>query len=52
MSAYYNGIATLLAHPKVAAWLIARAQRTPYSHLVDYMGRWWLFNLDEFQVAR
>lgn len=22
--------------------LIARAQRTPYSHLTDYMQRWWL----------
>lgn len=27
---------------RVADWLIARAKRTPYSHLPGYMFRWWL----------
>lgn len=39
-----NLLASLLARPRVADWLISRAQRTPYSHLPGYMGRWWLFN--------
>lgn len=43
-------IAKLCAIPRVADWLIARAQRTPYSPIMSpdgstlYMGRWWLFN--------
>lgn len=43
-------VAKLLSRPAVAAWLIARAQRTPYLHIMSkdgtetYMGRWWLFN--------
>lgn len=43
-------LAKLLARPAVADWLIARAQRTPYQHIMSadgqdtYMGRWWLFN--------
>ena len=43
-------VAKLLARPAVAAWLINRAQRTPYQHIMSadlaemYMGRWWLFN--------
>jgi hypothetical protein len=43
-------IAKLLARPAIADWLIARAQRTPYLHIMSadgtemYMGRWWLFN--------
>nr|WP_218648372.1 hypothetical protein [Pseudomonas reactans] len=43
-------VAKLLARPAVAAWLITRAQRTPYLHIMSadgaemYMGRWWLFN--------
>lgn len=45
----YRLLALLLARPRVAAWLIARSQRTPYSpiHGPDgslYMDRWWLFN--------
>lgn len=39
-----NPLTSFLARPAVAAWLIARAQRTPYRHLDGYMGRWWLFN--------
>ncbi|WP_323026554.1 hypothetical protein [Castellaniella sp.] len=39
-----NPLTSLLARPAVASWIIARAQRTPYRHLGDYMGRWWLFN--------
>jgi hypothetical protein len=43
-------LAKLLARPAVSTWLIARAQRTPYQHIMSadgqdtYMGRWWLFN--------
>lgn len=43
-------IARLVAKPRIAAWLIRRAQRTPYFHLLSpdgrdtYMRRWWLFN--------
>lgn len=43
-------LAKLLARPAVADWLIGRAQRTPYQHIMSadgqdtYMGRWWLFN--------
>lgn len=43
-------LAKLLARPAIAAWLIARAKRTPYQHIMSadgstmYMGRWWLFN--------
>lgn len=27
--------------------IIARAQRTPYTHLAGYMSRWWLFRLGQ-----
>lgn len=43
-------LARIASRPRVADWLIARAQRTPYTHItarggVDlYMRRWWLFN--------
>lgn len=44
-----NLIARFLARPAVTDWLIRRAMRTPYFHLVDadgstYMERYWLFN--------
>lgn len=47
---FWRVVAKLLARPTVAAWLITRAQRTPYLHIMSadgaemYMGRWWLFN--------
>ncbi|MBF6037759.1 hypothetical protein H8F22_02610 [Pseudomonas sp. P154a] len=47
---FWRLVAKLLARPAVAAWLIARTQRTPYLHIMSadgtemYMGRWWLFN--------
>lgn len=43
-------LAQLLAKPVIANWLIKRAQRTPYMHILSpdgdtvYMWRWWLFN--------
>lgn len=46
----WDAVAWILARPFIAAWLIARAQRTPYTHITNtedgslYMGRWWLFN--------
>jgi len=47
---FWRLFAKLLARPAIANWLIARAQRTPYQHIMSadgsdmYMGRWWLFN--------
>ncbi|MDU8501042.1 hypothetical protein RYB01_17895 [Pseudomonas syringae] len=47
---FWRLLAKLLARPAIAAWLINRAQRTPYLHIRSadgqevYMGRWWLFN--------
>lgn len=38
------------SYPGLVDWVIRRAQRTPYSHIMSadgqsrYMGRWWLFN--------
>jgi len=37
-------IALIVSQPRVADWLIQRAQRTPYFHIDGYMQRWWLFN--------
>lgn len=45
---FWNIIARFLARPAVVDWLIRRAMRTPYSHIVIndrlYMERYWLFN--------
>lgn len=47
---FWRLLAAFLSRPAVAAWLIQRAQRTPYFHIMSadgnemYMGRWWLFN--------
>lgn len=47
---FWQLLAKVLARPAIAAWLITRAQRTPYLHIRSadgrevYMGRWWLFN--------
>ena len=46
----WHVVARLVSLPRVANWLIERAQRTPYTHIHSmdgqslYMGRWWLFN--------
>jgi hypothetical protein len=32
----------ITGHPAIVHWLIHRAFKTPYSHIDDYMGRWWL----------
>lgn len=37
-------VALIVARPRIADWLIQRAQRTPYFHIDGYMQRWWLFN--------
>lgn len=43
-------VARAVSRPRVAAWVIARAQCTPYSPIMSrdgtdlYMDRWWLFN--------
>lgn len=50
LNIFWRLVAKLLARPAVADWLIARAKRTPYLHIMSadgaemYMGRWWLFN--------
>jgi hypothetical protein len=50
LNLFWRIIAKLLARPAIAAWLIDRAKRTPYLHIMSadgtemYMGRWWLFN--------
>ncbi|WP_122544326.1 hypothetical protein [Pseudomonas viridiflava] len=47
---FWRLFAKVLARPAIAAWVIARAARTPYLHIRSadgqevYMGRWWLFN--------
>lgn len=47
---FWKLVARVASIPRVADWLIRRAQRTPYIHIYDpqtgemYMGRWWLFN--------
>ncbi len=41
---FWKLIAWIVTRPAVSAYLIARAQRTPYTHLDGYMNRWWLFN--------
>jgi hypothetical protein len=46
ISIFCRLFAKLLARPAVAAWLITRAQRTPYLHIMSadcaemYMRRW------------
>ena len=43
-------IAAIVSTERVGDWLIKRALRTPYTHIMSvdgkdtYMGRWWLFN--------
>ncbi len=43
-------IAWAVSRPRVAAWIVRRAFRTPYSDILSpdgsetYMRRWWLFN--------
>ncbi len=50
LTLFWRMLARLLARTGIAAWLITRAQRTPYLHIRSadgrevYMGRWWLFN--------
>lgn len=45
---FWKLVARVASLPRVADWLIRRAQRTPYTHIYHprglYMGRWWLFN--------
>lgn len=38
----------LVRHPRLVDWLIRRAKRTPYEHLTNYMGRWWLVRPSRF----
>lgn len=46
----WRTVAAILSHPRIAAWLIKRAQRTPYFPITSrdgaetYMDRWWVFN--------
>ncbi len=45
----WQALAYVVSRPSVAAWLIARAKKTPFSHIPSnedpsYMERYWLFN--------
>lgn len=48
MNHIWNLIAWIVSRQRIADWLIARSQRTPYFDIVKdgqtYMHRWWLFN--------
>lgn len=50
MNIFWNILAYFLARPAVTDWLIRRAKRTPYTHIIGptsgevYMERYWLFN--------
>lgn len=48
MNTIWNIIAWIVSRQRIADWLIARSQRTPYFDIVKdgrtYMHRWWLFN--------
>lgn len=48
MQFIWNSVARVLARPAVVGYLIRRATRTPYTHIVTdgllYMERYWLFN--------
>jgi hypothetical protein len=44
---FWSAVAWLVSRRPVAAWLLRRAMRTPYTHLPGYMNRYWLFNAYE-----
>lgn len=49
LAPFWRAAARIAARPAVTAWLIRRAQRTPYVHITGpdgsvYMERYWLFN--------
>lgn len=50
LALFWELAAWVITRPRVSAWLIERAQRTPYRHITSadgrevYMRRWWLFN--------
>lgn len=50
MQILWHLIALFITQPRISAWIIRRAQRTPYTHIPSrdgrgtYMHRWWLFN--------
>lgn len=44
MELIWKLIARLVSRPRIAAWIINRAKRTPYRHIDGYMNRWWVFN--------
>lgn len=44
-------IAWIPGFNRFASWVIARAMRTPYSHLPNYMNRFWLFRLGTWGLA-
>lgn len=49
LAPFWRAAARIASRPAVTAWLIRRAQRTPYVHITGpdgsvYMERYWLFN--------
>lgn len=53
---FWQSLAWLVSRKPIAAWIIRRAQRTPYTHIPGYMNRWWVFNpyqkVDGTEIAR
>lgn len=44
MNSLWQLFAWIVSRPRISAYLIQRAQKTPYTHLPGYMNRYWLFN--------
>lgn len=41
---FWKAVAWAISRPRIAEYLIKKAQKTPYFDLPGYMERWWLFN--------
>jgi hypothetical protein len=41
---FWKVVGWIISRPKIAEYLIKKAQKTEYFHLRGYMERWWLFN--------
>lgn len=53
---FWESLAWLVSRKPIAAWIVRRAQRTPYTHIPGYMNRWWTFNpyqkVNDTEIAR
>ena len=41
---FWESLAWLVSRKRVAAWIIQRSRRTPYTNIPGYMNRWWVLN--------